>query len=565
MRLRFFLFCTFFLWGQSASGLENQVVTASRTSAAIASAHPLATEAGREVLQKGGNAFDAAVAVSAALAVVEPYSSGLGGGGFWLLHREREGKTVMVDGREKAPLASRRDMYEEQAKAGQPRASLDGPLAAAIPGLPAGMDWLSQRYGRLPLATVLAPAIRLAEDGFPVDARFIAMLHYREKAVRAYPDAKAVLLPEDRMPQEGDRFRQPQLAAVLKALARHGAKGFYQGWVGRELVRSVRAGGGIWSERDLLEYRVVEREPVEFSYRDARITTASLPSSGGLVLAQSLQILAQVPYADANPVTRMHLAIEAMRRAYQDRARYMGDSDFVEVPTARLLSPDYARQRASDIRRDTATSSETLGTPSDAGGQGPHTTHFSIVDTEGNRVSATLSINLPFGSAFVAGRTGVILNNEMDDFASQPGTPNAYGLVGSEANAIAPGKRPLSSMSPTFVEDARGILILGTPGGSRIISMVLLGILDYVHGPRVDIPSLVAGGRFHHQYLPDRTEVEPGRFGADMLQELELYGHRIEVAERPWGNMQAVYIDKQTGRVMAVSDPRGMGSGLAWY
>jgi len=521
-------------------------------SAAIATAHPLATAAGEEMLKRGGNAFDAAVAVGAALAVVEPYGSGLGGGGFWLLHRAADGFETMVDGRETAPGRASRDMYLDASGNPVERASLDGAKAAAIPGTPAALAHLARKFGKLPLRVSLAPAIHYAEDGFPVDERYVDLAAGRVKLFNTYPAAAAIFLDHGAAPKVGWVLKQGQLAQTLKAIAQQGAAGFYEGPAARELAASVGAGGGVWSVDDLKRYRVVERKPLKFTYRGATVTAAPPPSSGGVTLAQALNILERLPYATAAPAQRMHFTIEAMRRAYQDRGLYLGDPDFVRMPLARLAGKPYAAQRAAGIDPDWATPSGQLPESREGG----NTTHFSIVDREGNRVAATLSINTFFGSGFVAGKTGVLLNNEMDDFAAVPGQPNVYGLIQGEANAIAPGKRPLSSMSPTFVEDKRGVLVLGTPGGSRIVSMVLLGILDYVREPVPDVARIVSLPRFHHQFQPDRVEVEPGAFPAALIQELELKGHVVQPAGRAWGNMQAVFVDKRTGRAKAASDPR---------
>ncbi|MEK8088317.1 gamma-glutamyltransferase [Thermithiobacillus plumbiphilus] len=526
--------------------------------AGIASAHPLATQAGFEVLAAGGNAFDAAVAVSAALGVVEPFGSGLGGGGFWLLHTA-DGRDVFVDGRERAPLAATRDMYLDKNGDVRPRASLDGPLAAGIPGVPAALVHLAERYGRLTLAADLAPALRYAERGFPAGPAYRRMASERLAALSADPAAR-VFLQGGGVPKPGFRLLQPQLAQTLRRIAQQGHAGFYAGPVAQELVRSVREAGGIWTAKDLQSYRVIERRPIQFTYRGAKITAAPPPSSGGVVLAEALQILDRLPMKQADRVQRMHYTIEAMRRAYQDRARFLGDSDFVAMPMQRLLSPNYAAERARGIDPESATPSAKLSDGAAMPTQGPQTTHFSVVDDEGNRVAGTLSLNMMFGSGFVAGSTGVLLNDEMDDFASKPGVPNVYGLVGAEANSIAPGKRPLSSMSPTFVEDSRGVLVLGTPGGSRIISMVLLGILEYLDQPRPDPLLIVARPRYHHQFLPDRVQVEPASFSTNTLQALELMGHEVEVVSRRWGNMQVVFQGRD-GHMLAASDPRGEGLG----
>ena len=529
--------------------------------AAIVSAHPLATEAGYEILKKGGNAFDAAVAVAAALAVVEPYASGLGGGGFWLLHRAADGKQVMLDARETAPAQAGAAMYLDERGQVISKASLRGPGAAAIPGTPAALAHLAKHYGRLPLAVSLAPAMRYAKAGMRVDERYLAVGRRFESQLTG--SARRVFLDYGSVPQPGFVLRQKALAATLQAIARGGSEGFYQGKVAREMVDAVRDAGGIWVLDDLKNYRVIEREPVKFTYRSLQITAAPLPSAAGLSLAQSLNILERLPFTLAEEDTKAHFVVEALRRAYQDRARYLGDADFVSVPTTRLLSREYAASRAAAIDADHATPSAELGEEPARINEGDNTTHFSIVDREGNRVAATLSINTPFGSGFVAGGSGVLLNNEMDDFSIAPGVPNAYRLQGFSGNEIAPGKRPLSSMSPTFVEDERGILILGTPGGSRIISVVLLAILDYADRPQIDLPAMLRVARYHHQYLPDRVEIEPEGFSQDWVERMQSKGHRVYEINRRWGNMQAVYIDKRSGRVEAASDPRGQG-GLGW-
>ena len=527
---------------------------------AVASAHPLATQAGEAVLASGGNAFDAAVAVAAALAVVEPFASGLGGGGFFLLHRASDGRQVMLDARETAPGAATADMYLGADGRPDTRASLDGARAAGIPGVPAGLAHLAERYGTRPLAVLLAPAIRLAEDGFAVDARYVAALGWRESVLRTDPVAAGTFLDGGKVPVTGFLVRQPALGATLRALGGRGAAGFYEGDVAEELVRSVRAGGGIWSRADLAGYRVVEREPSRFTYRGARIVTASLPSSGGLTLAQALQMLERRDLSAMAPGERAHWVVEAMRRAYQDRALHLGDPDHIAVPQERLGSRDYAEARGADIDPSRATPSASLprGLTTREGG---HTTHFSVVDAAGNRVAATLSINAPFGAAFVAGGTGVLLNNEMNDFAIAPDVANMFGLTGDAANAIAPGKRPLSSMSPTFVEDARGVLVLGTPGGSRIISMLLLAIQAHLDSRVPDIDAVLATPRYHHQYLPDRIEIEPGQFGADWVQALTARGHTVQEGRRRWGNMQAVFVDAVTGEATAHGDPRTRAGG----
>ena len=523
--------------------------------AAVASAHPAATRAGLEILQAGGNAFDAAVAVSAALAVVEPYSSGLGGGGFWLLHRTRDGYEVMIDGREKAPLAASRDMYLDSKGEPVKGASVDGPLAAGIPGEPAALAYLAKHYGRLPLKQSLQPAIRLAEEGFKVTPHYRRMAAFRLDVLRASPSAAKQFLLNSQVPPVGHIIRQPDLAKTLRALALKGKAGFYEGEVAQRLVQESRRHGGIWSLADFHQYRVKERKPVVGHYRGWRIVSAAPPSSGGVVLLEMLNMLSAKDLNGLKPADRVHYLVEVMRRAYADRARWLGDADYVQMPLQRLMSMAYARQLAKSIVMNKATPSSSLDSVRP---EGHDTTHFSILDKDGNRVAATLSINYPFGSGFVAEGTGVLFNDEMDDFSIKPGVANVYGLVGAEANAIAPGKRMLSSMSPTFIENPDHVGILGTPGGSRIITMVLLGVLEAVEGRNVE--TWVSRPRFHHQYLPDVIQVEPGAFDAGLKAALERKGHVLDVKRRPWGNMQAIHWDRREQRVEAASDPRGMGA-----
>ncbi len=525
---------------------------------AIATAHPLATEAGMAILRKGGNAFDAAVTVSAVLGVVEPYSSGLGGGGFWLLHRANDGKQVMIDGRETAPLAAHRDMYLDKSGEPIPKLSIDGPLAAGIPGAPAALAHIAEQYGVLPLQKTLAPAIKLAREGFMVDAYYRRMASFRLTALRADHTSAQQFLLEHQIPPKNHRLRQPDLANTLQALAESGRDGFYAGEVARKLVTGVRQAGGIWTLQDLQRYQIIERQPLIGQYQNARITSASLPSSGGVVLMQMLNMLGHFDDLDQqNPADRTHLLVETMRRAYQDRARYLGDSDFVDVPLNHLLSPVYAKQQANSIDRYKASISSpmTAGKP-----EGADTTHFSIIDQQGNRVAATLSINYPFGACFVPPGTGVLLNDEMDDFSIKPGAPNAYGLVGNQANAIEPGKRMLSSMSPTFVETENQVTILGTPGGSRIISMVLLGALEAIK--QTPVETWVNTPRFHHQYLPDAIQFEPHALSENTIIQLRSKGHKLKPLNNQYGNMQAIIWNKRTNKMSAASDHRGIGKAV---
>ena len=526
--------------------------------AAIASGHPLATQAGLAALAQGGNAFDAAVAVSAVLAVVEPASSGVGGGGFYLLHVAADGHDVMLDARETAPAAATRDMYVHDGKAG---GSTEGPLAAGIPGEPAAWAWLAARYGKLPLATNLQAAIKVAREGFPLYPRLQNAIRVKQQRLAASKDAAAVFLVKGAVPEVGALIRQPLLAATLQMLARQGPDGFYKGPFASRLAAAVKQDGGIWTAEDLAGYHVVERAPIRMHYRDATLVMAAPPSAGGLVIGDALAILDGYDLPALDPLTRRHLTIEALRRAYRDRAEYLGDPDFVPIPTEQLLSPLYAAGQRTSIRLDRATASDVLR-PVFTGEESPSTTHFSVLDRQGNRVGATISINLFFGATYMVPGTGFLLNDTMDDFAVAAGRPNAFGLVGADANAVAPGKRALSSMTPTFVERPGSLMIIGSPGGSTIISNVLGGILNWFDGKSA--AEIVAAPRVHHQYLPDVVMLEPGALQPEERADLERRGHKLREGRGNWGNTQVVTWDYASGKVEAASDPRGAGAGLVY-
>ena len=525
--------------------------------AAIASAHPAATAAGFEILSHGGNAFDAAVAVSAALSVAEPHSSGIGGGGFFLLHQAADRTNVFVDARETAPGAASRDMYLDENGEPVRRASLSGPLAAGIPGLPAGLEHIADKYGRLPLAQSLAPAIRLAREGLPVTEATQRLLRAVPRMGSPSPAFLEIFLPGGEAPPVGALIRRPDLAETLEILSAQGAAGFYTGPRAELLVQGVRDAGGIWSMEDLAAYRIIERQPVRFRYGEVEVTTAPPPSAGGVALAQVFNMLGHRGYAQLEDPARTHLLVEAIRRAYRDRAEYLGDPDFVPVPVERLIHPWYADGLLASVRMDRATPSDTLPGPVNQRPLGTDTSHFSVLDKDGNRAAVTQTINTLFGSGFVPPGTGVILNNEMDDFSVKQGAPNAFGLVHSHANGIEPGKRMLSSMTPTFLESERGLAILGTPGGSRIVTMVLLGALAWMDG--ADAEGIVSLPRVHHQYIPDSLSFEAGAMDEDLQAALAELGHTLRESSRPWGNMQAITLEYADGTLTAASDPRRNG------
>ncbi|MBP3974127.1 gamma-glutamyltransferase [Pseudoxanthomonas spadix] len=530
---------------------------------AIASGHRLATEAGLEIIAQGGNAFDAAVAVSSTLGVVEPISSGLGGGGFFLLHQASTGRDVMIDARETAPESASPDKFLDKAGNLDPSRSINGPWSAGIPGLPAALVELAGKYGRLPLKQSLAPAIRIASEGFPVYERMAKGYALRREEMEKYPGTREVYLRNGRPIQTGDIFRQPELAHTLTLLAEHGRDGFYKGETARKLLAGVKQSGGKWTAAELASYQVKERAPIQFDYKGWKITTAPPPSSGGIALAEMLQILEGYDLKGMDPVQRTHLTVEAMRRAYRDRTFFLGDPDFTTIPQKVLVSKDYALGLRSTINPEKATPSDLLsGNPTPL--EDEETTHFSIIDAEGNRVGATQTVNLLYGSGLIPKGTGVLLNDEMDDFALKPGTPNAFGVMGYEANAPKPGKRPLSSMTPTFMENADKSAVLGTPGGSRIITMVLLGILGYDDG--LTAQQVAALPRYHHQWLPDLIEAESGTFDGATAKGLEAMGHKLKLpgdtaaggrgSSHVWGNLQTVEWDRKTNTLSGGSDPR---------
>ncbi len=523
---------------------------------AVASAHPLATQAGIDILSQGGNAFDAAIAVTSMLAVVEPYASGLGGGGFLLLHVAENNADIMLDARETAPLAATRDMYLDSD--GNPTdRSVTGPLAAGIPGVPAAIAHLSENFGQLPLSTTLGPAIHIARNGFSITKRYQKHATTVLERLQASSHASEIFLENDNVPNSGFILKQPDIADVLSHIRDQGKDGFYRGNVAELLVKGVQEAGGNWQLRDLHQYEVKERLPITGKYKNVNIISAALPSSGGVVLMQMLNMLSMFDSSHLNEVERTHLIVEVMRRAYFERAQFLGDADYVNVPVEKLLSMRYAEELIANFSLQHATSSqEYLNNPSPLQ-KGRNTTHFSVIDQAGNYVAATLSINYPFGSGFVAKGTGVLLNNEMDDFSTKPGHLNLWRLIGGDSNAIQPGKRMLSSMTPTFLNDGDRIAILGTPGGSRIISMVLLSSLAFIDG--ADVDSMVSLSRFHHQLVPDEIQFELDGMDESIQASLNKMGHKLKELNRHYGNMHAIIWNQKNNHVTAASDPRGTG------
>lgn len=523
---------------------------------ACVTAHPIATQACADILASGGNAFDAAVAASATLAVVEPFGSGFGGGAFFLLHRAADGMDVFLDGRETAPLAATADLYRNADGKIDKMASITGAKAAAIPHQAALLEHTAQAYGSRPFAQLLAPAIKAARNGFAIDWRLAGEI--ADHAKRMNPAMLAVFAPGGVPLAKDALLKQTDLAATLERLAAQGSVEFRKGETAQRMLAGVTAGGGIWKPEDLLRIKITEREPLVGYFRSNKIITAPPPSAGGAAILQALTLLEAKGYTTLDTVEGKHLVIESLRRAFRDRNAYFGDPDFVQVPLYRLLSRSYLLPLAASIG-DKATPSKDLPAPS-AGSEGGQTTHFSVMDAAGNRVAGTQTLNIFFGAGFMAPGTGVVLNDEMDDFSVALDVSNAYGLAGSKANAIAPGKRPLSSMSPTFVEGPRGVLVTGTPGGSRIPSMVLLSVLRFVDG--ASAPEIAASKRIHHQWLPDVLNFEPDALTPAEQAALAAKGHVLKAAPEPYGNLQVIVRDAATGATTVGADPRWVASGL---
>ncbi|MBI3016174.1 MAG: gamma-glutamyltransferase [Candidatus Tectomicrobia bacterium] len=530
----------------------------------VASAHPLASRTGIEILKKGGNAVDAAVAMAFVLGVVEPHSSGIGGGGFMLIRSGRSGEITALDYREKAPARASRDMYLDKSGNVVPGLSTEGYRAAAVPGTVAGLTLALQKYGSKTLPQVLSPAIRYADQGFPVSAYLREQIKSQQEKLAKFPDSRRIFLHNGNPPQVGEILVQKELANTLKAVAQKGVRIFYEGSIADIIDREMRKNGGLMREDDLAAYRAVLRPPVRGTYRGYEIVSMPPPSSGGVHLIQILNILEgyDLHRMGRHSAAAVHLEVEAFRRAYADRAQFLGDPGFVKIPVAGLLSKPYATALRGKIDLDRATPSREVKPGNPAAYESPSTTHLSVVDREGNAVALTQTINTTFGSGVVIPSTGILLNNEMDDFSAKPGVSNVYGLVGSEANSIAPGKIPLSSMTPTMVfRGGKLFLVLGSPGGSRIITaavQVILNVIDY----GMNIRDAVSAPRIHHQWLPDEVQMEKGALPSRVLRALEAMGHTVRERDS-MGNVQAILVDPATGAPSGVSDPRGVGVALA--
>lgn len=539
----------------------------------VASSHPRASTVGAQIMREGGNAVDAAVTVGFALAVVHPEAGNLGGGGF-MLYRAANGEFHFLDFREKAPAAATRDMYLDK----QGNVSLDSQLgyrAAGVPGSVAGMVEAERRWGKLGLAKVMAPAIRLARDGTVLTQQEAASLHDSE--LGRDPESRRIFQRNGRFYKAGEVLKQPELASTLERIARNPEE-FYRGALANEIAAAVQRGGGLITTTDLADYKVVDRIPVHGTYRGYDIYSAPPPSSGGIALIETLNILEGFNLLAVQPdsAEHLHLVTEAYRRTFYDRAVFLGDPDFADIPVAQLIDKKYADSWRATINPHKASVSEQLQRPSMTGLDesaalrapyvGPeemNTTHYSVVDADGGAVAVTTTLNDRFGSRVTLPGLGFLLNDEMDDFASKVGAPNMYGLIQGEANSIAPGKRPLSAMTPTIVlKDGRLLLVLGSPGGPTIITTVanvLMHVIDFGE----DIQSAVNAPRFHHQWMPDQLRVESGQLPPGTLAMLEAMGHKLK-STAPWGDAECIAIDWKSGDRLGASDVRNGGSAVGW-
>ena len=526
----------------------------------VVSSDPLATQAGVEILEAGGNAVDAAVAVGFVLAVTYPFAGNIGGGGFMMV-RMAEGQAAMIDYREEAPGAATRNMYLDKHGHVIPGASTVGALSVGVPGTVAGLALAEQKYGELGLARVMEPAIRLAQQGFPVSYWLGRSMASHRELLSKFDASRRIYLRDGNLYQPGEIFRQPELARTLRLIAQHGPNAFYRGPIAGEIVATLQKHHGIITRQDLAEYQAKVRQPLVGHFRGDEILAPPPPSSGGVALIEMLNILDPLDLGPPDSYRSIHLIAEAMRRAYADRAAYLGDADFASVPVAGLTSLKYAAKLRQEILKSKPDAPVRAGNP--APFEGPNTTHFSVVDAAGDAVSNTYTLNNGYGSGVTVAGAGFLLNDEMDDFTSKPGTPNMYGLIQSEANAIAPHKRPLSAMTPVIVVQNRKVrLVLGSPGGGTIINTVLQVLLNVV-AYKMDVLRAVNAPRFHDQWRPDQLTVEKWGFSADTLDKLKKAGYKLRETDS-LGECEAIEVDPETGWRFGAADSRGTGKAAGY-
>ncbi|AVI67467.1 gamma-glutamyltransferase [Shewanella sp. WE21] len=530
----------------------------------VASQETLASRTGVEILKQGGNAVDAAVAVAFSLAVTLPRAGNIGGGGFMLVHIAKENKTIAIDYREMAPSKAKKNIFLDENGDAVEKLSREHGLAVGVPGTVMGMSLALEKYGTMTLAQVTAPAIKMAQEGISITPDLAQSLAGLKRRMAQWPTTAAIFYKADGSDyQVDDILKQPELAHSLSLIAEKGTKGFYEGETATKLINAVKDAGGIMTLDDLKNYKVVEREPVRGEYRGYEVVSMPPPSSGGVHIIEMLNVLQQFPIDKLghNTAQTIHLMAETMKYAYSDRSEYLGDPDFYKVPVTALTSKDYAQKIASQIAVNKATPSAEIKPGKLAPYESDQTTHFSVVDKWGNAVSNTYTLNFSYGSGLVAKGTGILLNNEMDDFSAKPGVPNGYGLVGGDANAVEGNKRPLSSMSPTIVmKDGKPFLVTGSPGGSRIITTTLQIIMNVVdHG--LNIAEASNAARVHHQWQPDELRVESS-FNRDTISLLEAKGHKVKV-QSAMGSTQSIMVTEQG--IFGASDPRHSGSEAIGY
>ncbi len=546
-------------------GVEEDVFHPVRaTQGMVASVDAMATQVGVDILKQGGNAVDAAVAVGYALAVTHPQAGNLGGGGFMLL-RTKDGATTAIDFREMAPAGATRDMFLDEQGNPDGKKSLTSPLASGTPGTVAGLSLALEKYGSLPLNSVVRPAIKLAQEGFIVnDALADDLKTYGSEVLPQHENSKAIFWKDGEPLKKGDKLVQQDLANSLTMIAENGPDAFYKGEIARQIAQQMQQNGGLITTDDLAAYQAVERTPVSGEYRGYQIFSMPPPSSGGIHIVQILNILENFDmkkygFGSADAIQIM---AEAEKYAYADRSEYLGDPDFVNVPWQALTSKAYAKSIAGQIDINKAKPSSEIRPGKLAPYESDQTTHFSVVDKDGNAVAVTYTLNTTFGTGIVAGNTGILLNNQMDDFSAKPGVPNVYGLVGGEANAVGPKKRPLSSMSPTIVvKDGKTWLVTGSPGGSRIITTVLQMVVNTIDFG-MNVAEATNAPRFHHQWLPDELRVEKG-FSPDTLKLLEQKGQKVALKEA-MGSTQSIMVGPD-GELYGASDPRSVDDLTAGY
>jgi len=527
----------------------------------VSTSHPLASETGIKILKQGGNAIDAAVAIAFVLGVVEQYSSGIGGGSLIMIRLADSSEVLAVDARETAPLKSTRDMYLRDGEA-IPNLSRTGVLAGGVPGTVAGLELILKKYGTMSLAEIMEPAVHYAENGFELTQRHVNAIKSSREKLEKFPTSAKIYFSGDRLPEVGALLVQHDLAVTLKTIASNGSHAFYKGEIAKKIVKFMEQNGGLITATDLASYQAKLRNPVYGTYRGYDVYSMPPPSSGGIHVIQILNILEGYDFRGTERYSAefTHLLAEAMKLAFADRAHFLGDSDFVDIPVAGLISKSYAEEQRSKINTGQVLELENHGNPLPY--ESENTTHFSVLDQDGNAVSITQTVNTSFGSGMIIEGTGIILNNEMDDFSAQPGVPNIYGLVGAEANSIAPQKRPLSSMSPTLlVKDNQTFMVIGSPGGPRIITTVVQSIINVIdYG--MDIQAAVDAPRIHHQWKPNKLRIEADyRVDTSMLLAL---GHQIE-KKGSWSLAHGIVFEVNTGIIYGGADNRNQDSlAIGW-